>query len=74
MGWAVRISGQIHQPPAKGVRPFVMDSSLLFSLNWNSIGELSGEDLEYVLIAMTSAMESGNDELTLLLSKKASCP
>lgn len=51
-----------------------MDSSLLFSLSWNSIGELSGEDLEYVLIAMTSAMESGNDELTLLLNKKASCP
>ena len=51
-----------------------MDSSLLFTLNWNSIGELSGEDLEYVLIAMTGAMDSGNDELSLLLNKKTSCP
>jgi len=51
-----------------------MDPSLLFSLNWNSVGELCGEDLEYVLNAMASTLEPAADELTTLLKNKAACP
>jgi hypothetical protein len=49
-----------------------MNSSILLSLNWNSIGELTGEDLEYVLMEMASTMESGRDELSLLVGKRVS--
>ena len=46
-----------------------MDSSILFALNWNSLGELSTEDLEYVLNSMACAMDAGKEELSQLYSK-----
>ena len=46
-----------------------MDSSILFALNWNSLGELATEDLEYVLNSMAHAMDSGKEEFCSLYSK-----
>ncbi|MCP9903984.1 hypothetical protein KBY85_07515 [Cyanobium sp. BA5m-10] len=46
-----------------------MDSSILFALNWNSLGELATEDLEYVLNSMALAMDSGKEEFCSLYSK-----
>ena len=46
-----------------------MDSSILFALNWNSLGELATEDLEYVLNSMVHAMDSGKEEFCSLYSK-----
>ena len=45
-----------------------MDSSILFALNWNSLGELATEDLEYVLNSMAHAMDSGKEEFCSLYS------
>ncbi len=45
-----------------------MDPSILLALNWNSLGELTAEDLEYVLKSMTQAMDSGKEELYSLCS------
>jgi len=50
-----------------------MDSSILFSLNWNSLGELASEDLEYVLISMSDAMDSGKEDFYPLYSKATIC-
>ena len=46
-----------------------MDSSILFSLNWNSLGELATEDREYVLNSMAHAMDSGKEEFCSPYSK-----
>ena len=46
-----------------------MDSSILFALSWNSLGELTTEDLEYVLNSMAHAMDSGKEEFCSLYSK-----
>ena len=46
-----------------------MDSSILFALNWNSLGELATEDLEYVLNSMGHAMDSDKEEFCSLYSK-----
>ena len=46
-----------------------MDSSILFALNWNSLGELAIEDFEYVLNSMGHAMDSGKEEFCSLYSK-----
>ncbi len=48
-----------------------MDSSILFALNWNSTGELASEDLEFVLSVLTRTMESGAEELRVLLGRSA---
>ncbi|MDP4706876.1 MAG: hypothetical protein NWR94_01530 [Cyanobium sp. MAG_237] len=50
-----------------------MDSSILFALNWNSLGELTTEDLEYVLNSMAHAMDSGKEEFCSLYSKVNIC-
>ena len=50
-----------------------MDSSILFALNWNSLGELATEDLEYVLNSMAHAMDSGKEEFSSLYSKANIC-
>ena len=55
-----------HQYPA-------MDSSILFSLNWNSLGELENEDREYVLNSMARAMDSGKQDLCSPYSKVNIC-
>jgi hypothetical protein len=46
-----------------------MDSSILFALNWNSLGELAAEDLEYVLNSMAHAMDSGKEEFCHVYSR-----
>ena len=46
-----------------------MDSSILFALNWNSLGELTTEDIEYVLNSMAHAMDSGKEEFSSVYSK-----
>ena len=50
-----------------------MDSSILFALNWNSLGELTTEDLEYVLNSMAHAMDSGKEEFSSVYSKVNIC-
>ena len=50
-----------------------MDSSILFALNWNSLGELATEDLEYVLNSMAHVMDSGKEEFCSLYSKVNVC-
>ncbi|MCP9777061.1 MULTISPECIES: hypothetical protein [unclassified Cyanobium] len=46
-----------------------MDSSILFALNWNSLGELATEDLEHVLNSMAHSMDSGKEEFCSLYRK-----
>jgi hypothetical protein len=39
-----------------------MDCSILFALNWNSLGQLAAEDLEQVLHSMAQTTEKRKDE------------
>ena len=60
---AVRVSKQSTVVLAPGWHHHpAMDYSILFALNWNSLGQLASEDLEQVLHSMAQTTEKGKDE------------